>query len=59
MQKSLAVVAALAYAALNGCALGLVAAGAGAGYIAHDEATEDDGRFDPLEDVRDEEDGRN
>jgi hypothetical protein len=41
---------------LNGCALGLAA---GAGYIAHDEATEGDGNFDPLEEVRGEGDGKN
>lgn len=40
----------------SGCVL---LAGAGAGYVAHDEATEGDGNFDPLEDVRDEEDGKN
>ena len=37
---------------LNGCAaLGL---GVAAGYVAHDEATEDDDEFDPLEKVLDE-----
>ena len=40
----------------SGCVL---LAGAGAGYVAHDEATEGDGNFDPLEDVRDDEDGKN
>jgi hypothetical protein len=40
----------------SGCVL---LAGAGAGYVAHDEATENDGNFDPLEDVRDDEDGKN
>ena len=35
---------------LSGCALG-VAAGAGA--VAADEANEDDGEFDPLEDTYD------
>ena len=35
---------------LSGCLLG---AAAGAGYIAHDEATEDDGEFDPLEEAYD------
>ncbi len=41
---------------LSGCALGLAA---GAGYVAHDEATENDGNFDPLEEVRGVEDGKN
>jgi hypothetical protein len=41
---------------MSGCVL---LAGAGAGYVAHDEATENDGNFDPLEDVRDDEDGKN
>ena len=35
---------------LSGCLLG---AAAGAGYIAHDEATENDGEFDPLEEAYD------
>jgi hypothetical protein len=35
----------------NGCVL---LAGAGAGVLAHDEATEDDGEFDPLEKAADE-----
>ena len=35
---------------LSGCLLG---AAAGAGYIAHDEATEGDGEFDPLEEAYD------
>jgi len=34
----------------SGCLLG---AAAGAGYIAHDEATENDGEFDPLEEAYD------
>ncbi len=42
--------------ATNGC---VVVAAAGAGYLIHDEATENDGKFDPLEDVRDKEDGKN
>jgi hypothetical protein len=60
MGKNIAILTAAVCAMLtNGCvALGLGAA-AGAGYLAHDEATENDGRFDPLEDVRDKEDGRN
>lgn len=40
----------------SGCVL---LAGAGAGYVAHDEATENDGKFDPLEDVRGKDDGKN
>lgn len=57
MQK-LAIATALFVAsnALGGCALGVAA---GAGYVAHDEATEGDGNFDPLEDVRGEGDGKN
>jgi hypothetical protein len=39
-----------------GCVL---AAAAGAGYLIHDEATENDGKFDPLERARGEDDGRN
>ncbi len=42
--------------ALSGC---VVAAAAGAGYLIHDEATECDEKFDPLEDVRGKEDGCN
>ncbi len=41
---------------LGGCALGVAA---GAGYVAHDEATEGDGNFDPLEEARGEGDGKN
>ncbi len=37
-------------ATTSGCALG---AAAGAGYVAHDEATENDGEFDPLEEAYD------
>jgi len=40
----------------SGC---VVAAAAGAGYLLHDEATECDSKFDPLEDLRDKEDGCN
>ena len=54
LSKALALAAALL--ASNGCVL---VAAAGAGYLVHDEATENDGKFDPLEDVRDEEDGKN
>jgi hypothetical protein len=54
LSKALALAAALL--ACNGC---VIAAAAGAGYLIHDEATEDDGNFDPLEDVRDKEDGKN
>lgn len=39
--------------ATNGCVL---VAAAGAGYLVHDEAAENHGKFDPLEDVRDVED---
>lgn len=46
----------IALLATNGCVL---VAAAGAGYLIHDEATEGDGNFDPLEDVRDKEDGKN
>jgi len=42
--------------ALGGCVLG---AAAGAGYMIHDEATENDGKFDPLEKVRGKDDGKN
>lgn len=41
---------AMAFAA-SGCAL---LAAAGLGVMAHDEATEEDGEFDPLEKVEDE-----
>ncbi len=44
------------YAAANGC---VAVAAAGAGYLAHDEATEKDGKFDPLEKVRGKDDGEN
>lgn len=54
LSKALALTAALL--ATNGCVL---VAAAGAGYLIHDEATENDGKFDPLEDVRDVEDGKN
>jgi hypothetical protein len=54
LAKALALCAALL--ATNGCVL---AAAAGAGYLIHDESTEGDGNFDPLEDVRDVEDGKN
>ena len=40
----------------SGCVL---VAAAGAGYMIHDEATECDEKFDPLEDVRDMADGCN
>lgn len=40
----------------SGCVL---AAAAGAGYLIHDEATENDGKFDPLEKARGKEDGKN
>lgn len=40
----------------SGCVL---FAAAGAGYLVHDEATEKDGKFDPLEKARGKDDGRN
>lgn len=40
----------------SGCVL---VAAAGVGYMAYDEATECDDKFDPLEDVRGKEDGCN
>jgi len=52
--KALALTAALL--ACNGCVL---AAAAGAGYLIHDEATENDGKFDPLEKARGQDDGKN
>ena len=52
--KSVFVIATLLSA--NGCVL---IAAAGAGYMVHDEATEKDGKFDPLEKVRGVEDGEN
>lgn len=54
LSKALAL--AVALLACNGYVL---VAAAGAGYPIHDEATENDGKFDPLEDVRDKEDGKN
>lgn len=42
--------------ASNGC---VIAAAAGAGYLIHDEATENDGKFDPLEKARGKDDGKN
>ncbi|HNR76193.1 MAG TPA: hypothetical protein PKM48_03630 [Parvularculaceae bacterium] len=42
--------------ACSGCVL---AAAAGAGYMAYDEATENDGKFDPLEKAQGKDDGRN
>ncbi len=43
---------ALSSGAVTGCVAG---AAAGAGYVAGDEINEDDGEFDPLEEVRGEE----
>ena len=50
--KQIVMIAALMFMSmpLSGCLLG---AAAGAGYIAHDEATENDGEFDPLEEAYD------
>lgn len=57
MNKALLAAALLASGfSTSGC---VVLAAAGAGYLAHDEATECDDKFDPLEDVRDKEDGCN
>lgn len=57
MKNAIALCALLmASGALGGCALGLAA---GAGYVAHDEATEGDDNFDPLEEVRGKGDGKN
>lgn len=57
MKKIISALALIGVSAVtSGCAL--LAAG-GAGYMVHDEATENDGRFDPLEDVRDDGDGKN
>jgi hypothetical protein len=44
---------------VGGCVAAAVTAGAGVGYMIHDEATEKDGKFDPLENVRKKGDGRN
>lgn len=41
---------------LSGCVL---VAAAGAGYLVGDEVTEGDGKFDPLEKVRNKENGAN
>lgn len=43
---------------LSGCLAAAATAG-GAAYVGADEATEDDGNFDPLENARGEGDGRN
>mgnify|MGYP003571219808 CR=1 FL=1 len=50
--KQIATITALLFMSLSlsGCLLG---AAAGAGYVAHDEATENDGEFDPLEEAYD------
>lgn len=50
--KQIATITALLFMSmsLSGCLLG---AAAGAGAIAHDEATEGDGEFDPLEEAYD------
>ncbi len=36
-----------------------LAVGAGGGYVIHDESTEGDGNFDPLENLRGKGDGKN
>lgn len=58
MMKAVVTLAALLAMAstTSGCVL---AAAAGAGYLVHDEATECDQKFDPLEKARGEEDGCN
>ena len=57
MSRMANVCAAIAAAlSASGC---VVLAAAGAGYVAHDEATENDGKFDPLEKARGEDDGKN
>ena len=57
MAKWLKGLAALAMiAAASGC---VAVAAAGAGVLAHDELTEGDGKFDPLEKVRGKDDGKN
>lgn len=46
--------------ALSAAASGCVAiAAGGVGYMIHDEATEKDGKFDPLEKARGKDDGKN
>ncbi|WP_428407476.1 hypothetical protein [Hyphococcus sp.] len=52
MMKSLTAIVALLFMSmsLSGCLLG---AAAGAGAIGYDEATENDGEFDPLEEAYD------
>ena len=42
--------------ALSGC---ILVAAAGTGYLVGDEVTEGDGKFDPLEKVRNKENGAN
>lgn len=42
----------------SGCVAGAIAA-AGAGYVIADEQSENDGNFDPLENVRGKGDGKN
>lgn len=55
IRKLIAMAALLLMAApMSDC---VIAAAAGAGYMVHDEATEKDGEFDPLEKVFDEDDG--
>jgi hypothetical protein len=52
--RAVAIIAASCFS--SGCVL---VAAAGAGYLVHDEATENDGKFDPLERARGKDDGRN
>ncbi len=57
MKKFLAVIAfCLLGFSVSGC---VVLAAAGAGYVVADEISEGDGKMDPLEKVRDKENGAN
>ena len=58
--KELKLVSLLLVAGLgtSGCVAGAIAA-AGAGYVIADEQSENDGNFDPLENVRGKGDGKN
>ncbi len=44
---------------LGGCVVAALGVAGGAGYLAADETKEHDGNFDPLENVRGKDDGRN
>ncbi len=57
MDRLMGVLGLLAAAAgVSGC---VAVAAAGAGVLVHDEATEGDGKFDPLEKARGKDDGKN